>query len=232
MLKEFSHFKSHKMKTSYTLLILATSIFIWGCKNEGVSEIEVSKTSKSENLQRAGTAYQLQPLCLNGSTTDEMQKFVADNKIDSLLKDANCKWDCLNNIYNANFNQLDITSKQLLSYYILSTKDLIGLLQQNPQNTAYKTALEKHIEALTQTKYSGYTVLYFSLRALQNAGYSNVSGLANDIHQYGQADSTSLWSYNAIATGTPTLSTEDHALHSKLAENHKYLLKIKEEFLP
>jgi hypothetical protein len=220
------------MTSRYTLLILATSIFIWSCKNERISEIEVTKPAKSSNLQRGGTPYQLQPLCLDGSTSNEMENFVADYKIDSLLKDANCKWDCFNNIYNTNFNQLDITSKQLLSYYILSSKDLIGLLQQNPQNTTYKTAVEKHIEALIQSKYSGYTVLYYALLALQNAGYSNASSLANDIYQYGRVDSTSLWSYNAITTGTPTLSTEDHELHSKLAENYKHLFKIKEAFLP
>lgn len=213
-----------KRKIVYIALL---SCFIYVSCNQEPNQIENSKnlkeTKNQDLLERKSftdfkqLGYKGQLPYLSTENNDKSITFLSDNDFKEKLSDSKYGWREFDRMFNDN---LDVSSKQQLVYTILSQKDLLGVLINNPKDERIKNKVQKYTDVLVESEYIGYCLLYTSLSVL-GENSDNIS----KIIEYSKEDK-----FHNDILNNPEIS-ENFALKvyvEKIEDNFSYLDKIKE----
>lgn len=144
---------------------------------------------------------------------EEMAKWNYEEKI----SEENIGWTYFDGLYNDN---LSVYNKQKLAFIILSKKDLIGLVKQNPNDENLKTALKKYVSILVDTKYFGYCVLFSALELLSDDTIF-ITETIQEIDRYAALEK---FHTNVLDQGN---DFPDREVFLKIKEDYSYLERIK-----
>ena len=202
------------------ILISAISITITSCdkssssKNEEVNSRITSPKEKSfQNTSLIG--YKGQLPYIKSQTQEEIAEQNATLDLGNKVTDSKFDWKYFDKQYS---DDLTESQKQNLSYIILSTKDLIQLSMDKPNDEILKNAIIKYTKILVETKYIGYCLLYNSLENIENKKL--VTELANSISKYSKEETFHKHNIDNIEIQNTTI-------HTKIKEDYSYLEKIK-----
>lgn len=115
--------------------------------------------------------------------SDVYTDFEDVNDLQTKIEDPSVSWTAFDALYSSS---LPDDVKQNLIYIILAKKDFIGYVKQDPKASNI-AKLEGYITALVDTKYIGFTVLYESLKALQQVSANHntyITQKVDDIELY------------------------------------------------
>lgn len=200
-------------------LIATLSVVVIACSENTEPVSNESNKNISFNTKNVNPAYLTQiPFVVGGDTESDMD-FLSDNEVYQKMEDSAVDWTYFDNLNNSS---LSTSLRQELSYIVLCKKDLIGLVNKNPNNTTLKEALRRNVDNLIETKYIGYTSLYSGLETLRSIG-DNVGDRATEILQYAADDQFHL---EMIGAGPEEVGSKD--LYDKFVDNYSYMQKIAE----
>lgn len=207
------------MRTIKFLAVIATT-FIIGCesnneKNETtLLNNKIEKTKSFQNKELSNYKGQLPYLSLKNEA-DESSEIAAKLDLEEKINNPEYDWKYFNNLHS---EKLSITEKQNLAFIILSTKDLIGLAQNNPENSEFKNAIKQNVATLTETEYIGYCVLYNAIEATNDNDFKKAQ--FSKIIDYAKAD-------NFHEFNLKNKELENTPFYAKIKENYHYLEIIK-----
>ncbi len=208
--------KRKKISIGVVFAIISGAIVIACSDNSGSNDSNLKHASA---YRESSAAYLDQIPFVTAADTIVDGSFVVHNDFYQNVEDKNVSWTYFDNLYNAS---LESSIKQKISYVVLCKKDLIGLVNEDPNNATLVTALKRHIDNLVETEYLGYTALYFALDALQNTGkdFNYIEDKAAEIVLYAGND---LFHPEMINAGSSEVGEE---LYDKIVDNHDYVAKI------
>lgn len=210
--------KKQKLYLSAFIAFIASGAVFVACSGGGNV---VSTNIENKSVMRIAPAdYQNQLMYLEIKDEDAKAEFDLENAVYANQNNKNVDWKYFDSLYNPDLS----SSIQVgLAYSILSKKDLISIVYDNPKQSGNVEALKKYLEVLTKNKYTGYTLLYSALNALSQAGENTfVNDQSSIIKVYG-ADDT--WHPGVIEGGTEVIGSED--AYKKVVNDYAYLDRIK-----
>lgn len=192
-----------------TALVVGGSVFV--TYSAGQNPIDKTGGRSSQ--------YMNQFMYLEVTDADAQAQFDMENEIIANQSDATVDWTYFDKLYTTSLS----SSVQVeLAYSILSKKDLVSLVYDNPNDQTYVSALKKYVNVLTANGYLGYTLIYSALDALKAAKEDTfVASQAAIIKTYGANDT---WHTGVIAGGYQTMGTQD--AYDKVVSDFTYLEKI------
>jgi hypothetical protein len=135
-----------------------------------------------------------------------------------LAEDSKIDWTYFDKQYNESLSK---PKKQDIAYIILCKKDLIGLVNKNPDNAELVAALKKYTDILVKAEYIGYTSLYYSLQTLKPIDEAFVKEKAAAILKYAKHDTT-----HADFINDKEMMAKDREMYDKFVANFKYVSRI------
>lgn len=210
-------------KTNMTFLIILISLF-FSCNNETKTELKIQEKSTKKSFQDfSKKTYRGQGLYLKKTENiEDTAKMALEYDFDKNIHDRKVSWEYFDKIYKEN---LTITEKQHLSFIILSTKDLIGLYNNDKSNKILEKKLIFYTKLLIDSEYIGYCLLYFSLNALKNSNPELINEYKNKILNYSTRDE-----FHKKTLSDKDLESSEMAIYyKKVKENFSYLDKIKKD---
>jgi len=197
---------------------ITLSAIIFACSDNSNQSYEKHQfDTKSLN---ASPDYLNQMSFISGGDTQEDMDFILDNHLYEKMEDSNIDWTYFDDLYDSS---LQNSLKQELSYLILCKKDLIGLVNNNPDNNTLVNVLKKHVDNLVETEYSGYTALYYALDALKSTGKETVyiQNQAAEIVQYSTNDP-----FRPDMMDPGPIGSDVRDIYDKFVDNFDYVSKI------
>lgn len=153
------------------------------------------------------------------STEDDRESDTSEDITNiELAEDSKIDWTYFDKQYN---ERLSNPKKQDIAYIILCKKDLIGLVNKNPDNAELVAALKKYTDILVKTEYIGYTSLYYSLQTLKPIDEAYVKEKAAAILKYAKHDTT-----HADFINDKEMMAKDKEMYDKFVANFKYVSRI------
>lgn len=189
-----------------------------GCVNSKTEQEEnnFQNIVKSETQKSGFFGYRNQLPYYRASSETEAAEEMAKLNYEEKVSDENTDWSYFDQLYDDN---LSVYNKQKLAFTILSKKDLIGLVRQNPNDENLKTALKKYVSLLVDTKYFGYCVLFSSLELLSDDA-AFVNEKINTIAGYAALEK---FHKNVLDQGN---DFPDKEVFLKIEEDYSYLKRI------
>ncbi|MFP9113675.1 hypothetical protein ACLI1A_07015 [Flavobacterium sp. RHBU_3] len=164
--------------------------------------------------------YKTQLMYVEVANEDAQAGFDLEHNISGKQDDTKVGWEYFDGLYKPS---LSATAKQQLAYAILVKKDLIGAVKNNPDDANNVAALKKYVGVLAETKYTGFTALYYALDALEAAGETEfVHKTAQVVYGYGKNES---WHTDVIKGGVSTVGKQDY--YNKVVSDFTFVDKIK-----
>lgn len=145
-----------------------------------------------------------------------MAEYYAGLDIADEIKNPEITWEYFDELYQDN---MPSDQKQSIAFTILSTKDLIGLVRNDPENLQLRDALKKYVNVLVSTKYIGYCILYSALEQSGDLAYSKRK--AQEIVEYSVSDTFHQSFLNEN-------EAQETRFYRKVAENYSYLRQLRE----
>lgn len=200
-------------------LVVTCTVVIIACSENSDSNNSNNDKQLSVRSRESSPAYLDQIPFVTASDTIVDGSFVLDHYFYENVEDSNVSWTYFDNLYS---NSLDNSIKQKISYVVLCKKDLIGLVYDNPSDSALSTALKKHVDNLVNTKYLGYTALYYALDALNETGKETtyVKNVAAEIALYAAEDE---FHPEMINAGSSEVGAQ---LYGQIEDNYTHISKI------
>ncbi|OYQ32140.1 hypothetical protein CHU92_14810 [Flavobacterium cyanobacteriorum] len=163
---------------------IASLLIAFGCAdNSSHVGTDTESTIKPSTKRVASINYTEQIPFVTVNDIEAFGDFEEANSIQAKIDDPSVTWETFDALYS---NSLASDVKQNLLYLILVKKDFIGYVKQYPTSKNIEK-LKKYITDLVAEKYIGFTVLYESLKALQQVSSSHskfVSQKADQIEMY------------------------------------------------
>ncbi|WP_396192490.1 hypothetical protein [Flavobacterium sp.] len=216
-----------KMKKMKNLLLLLILTSLCSCeKKENINEINDKADSKKTQSHKSFTDfskldYRGQLPYLSGDSENNSNKLALEYNFNSKIIDKKITWEYFDAIYN---DDLSIPEKQNLAYVILSLKDLLGLYDNNKNNSNLENKIIKYSKILVETKYIGYCLLFNCLKTIQQKNPKLVNELSNKIITYSASEDfhTSVINDTVLAS-----NSSSSKYYYKIKENYTFLEKIK-----
>lgn len=204
------------------IFILIPLLAIVSCGKQEYQDKNTKAISPKTGIPNHTSSYTIDSLSYKGqlpylssvSTAEDSGKEMFDSDMTVMLKDSSKDWEDFDQLYSTS---LSVEQKQRLGYLILSQKDLIGLLHNDPTNSTLQDAVKKYVEILVDTDYIGYCVLYYALIEINDSPF--VESMAEEITRYGADDP-----FSTFFLDEPL--NESIPYYDKVEENYSYLHEI------
>lgn len=166
------------MKKIIRTVVIASLLIAFGCA-ENSNEVNTSTESGiSLSTKRLNSIdYTEQMPFVVMIDKDIYDDFEDVNDLQSKIDDTSVTWTTFDALYSSS---LPDDVRQNLAFIILAKKDFIGYVKQNPTSTNVGK-LQKYITDLVDTEYIGFTVLYESLKALQQVSVNHNTYIAQKV---------------------------------------------------
>ncbi len=173
------------MKKIIRTVAFASLLIALGCAENSTEINESAESGISLSTKRLNNSidYTEQMPFVVIVDSDVYTDFEDVNDLQTKIEDPSVSWTAFDALYSSS---LPDDVKQNLIYIILAKKDFIGYVKQDPKASNI-AKLEGYITALVDTKYIGFTVLYESLKALQQVSANHntyITQKVDDIELY------------------------------------------------